>query len=320
MIIKPSTIPSTNLKLHALIRCLPLNHKMRPQVLEDFNKRNAGYRGEESIDYYLDPLPHKDFHIFHGLRLKNEKYHFQIDTLLASSCFKLIIELKNFTGDIYFDNESKQFFQIFNGQKEGYQNPIVQAERQKLELARWLNKNNIKQTPIEYLVAIKNPSTKIEVSAGGEHILDKVMHFDHLLTNILLLQKKYRKPLLDSNALKTLDNKLLRSHTPKSIDVLDHYNIDKADIITGVQCPKCRATPMKRIIGKWQCQKCFTESKNAHETTIHDYLLLISPTITNKQCREFLHISDRSLASRLLNSMDLLKTGTLKGTEYERIE
>ncbi|WP_226036188.1 nuclease-related domain-containing protein [Aquibacillus saliphilus] len=320
MIIKHTAVPILNLKLEALARRLSQSHKMRPIVLEELARRQKGYLGEGSLDYYLDPLPYKDFHIFYDTRLKNGKYHFQIDSLLLTPQFAVIIEVKNFSGDIHYDAKSKQFFRVINGNQEGIKNPIAQAERQQRELLRWFNKNNFKPVPIEFLVAIKEPATKIMVTPGGEHILEKILHFDHLANAIFDIQRRYKKPILDHTLIQSIGKKLISSHTPSDVEVLTKYGINKSDLITGVRCPTCNSYPMRRIPRRWQCPTCYAESKTAHEQAIHDYILLISTTITNLQSRHFLHIEDRSLATRILSAMNLPHTGEHRGRVYYRPE
>jgi hypothetical protein len=95
---------------------------------------------------------------------------------------------------------------------------------------------------------------------------------------------------------------------------LDHYNISYKEVITGVQCPGCFIFPMQRTHGNWLCPHCGCKDKKAHLPAIQDYLLLISPTITNKQARVFLHLASEDATFRLLSAMP--SSGTKKGRKY----
>ncbi|WP_430790342.1 hypothetical protein VBD025_06210 [Virgibacillus flavescens] len=46
-------------------------------------------------------------------------------------------------------------------------------------------------------------------------------------------------------------------------------------------------------------------SKDAHEKTINDYLLIVKPSITNKEARKLLMLTSRSTATRILKASNL---------------
>ncbi|SFE88656.1 nuclease-related domain-containing protein [Alteribacillus iranensis] len=103
MIIKPRKVPLHLRKLRALERRLPHSHPKRPEIERDTAKWSAGYKGEQSIDDPLTFLPPHDFRILHDLHLYDGSHYFQIDTLIISSCFLLIIEVINISGTLIFD-------------------------------------------------------------------------------------------------------------------------------------------------------------------------------------------------------------------------
>ncbi|RFU60027.1 nuclease-related domain-containing protein [Bacillus sp. V59.32b] len=96
MIIKERKKPLKIQKLEALLRRLPSNHPKRQKISEELAKSLAGYYGEQSLDHYLSDLSESEYFILHDLRLsdKNERF-FQLDSLLISSRFFLILEVKN---------------------------------------------------------------------------------------------------------------------------------------------------------------------------------------------------------------------------------
>ncbi|WP_052144744.1 nuclease-related domain-containing protein [Halalkalibacter okhensis] len=106
---KERKIPLKILKLEALLRRLPAHHSIRNKIEEELKKRKAGYRGEQAIDYHLKTQPIDDGLILHDNRLKQGKDHFfQIDTLIVTTRFFMILEIKNITGTLYFDQEFQQ--------------------------------------------------------------------------------------------------------------------------------------------------------------------------------------------------------------------
>lgn len=52
-------VPLMILKLESLLRRMPLQHPKRVLVARDLAKRNAGFKGEESVDIRLTLFPKK---------------------------------------------------------------------------------------------------------------------------------------------------------------------------------------------------------------------------------------------------------------------
>ncbi|MFE8696525.1 nuclease-related domain-containing protein [Cytobacillus sp. FJAT-53684] len=318
MIVNERTIPIKIQKSEVLLRRIPENHWKRAEIVSDLAKRWAGFRGEQAVDFPLSKLPEKDYLIFHGIRLSNGKYSFQIDTLILTAFFALILEVKNYAGTLYFDPILDQLIQTNpNGEVKGYANPIEQARQQQIELEKWLKKRNI-FIPIEFLIIISKPSTIIQTAPGYMKMLQKVLHVQFLLSRIEKISSSYKKEIISSKELKKVCRALLKEHTPETFDPLQFYKILSNEILTGALCDKCQSTlPLERHYGTWFCPKCQTKDKNAHIRAINDYFLLNNdPSISNQQFREFLHLSSASIAKKLLISMNLPFKGHYKDRVY----
>ncbi|MFC5363621.1 nuclease-related domain-containing protein [Peribacillus frigoritolerans] len=98
LIVKKRKVPLAVRKLRALACRLPSNHPKVPLIMNDLKKMEAGYKGECSIDFPLSFLEPKSYFIFHDLRLQDQSRFFQLDTLLISKKYALIIEVKNIAG------------------------------------------------------------------------------------------------------------------------------------------------------------------------------------------------------------------------------
>ena len=202
MILKERKIPLLILKTEALLRRLPAHHPKIPIINEELNKRLAGYKGEASLDFPLDFLDSKEYIILHDLRLPDSDRFFQIDTLILTKKFALILEVKNITGILHFDTVYNQLIRIKNGKEQVFPCPLIQVNRQASQLRRWFNAN---------------------------------------------------------------------------------------------------------------------VSKEAHMKALHDYSLLLGAVITNRELRNFLHISSSYTATRLLQSLNLPETGAYKNKTYTLI-
>ena len=77
-----------------------------------------------------------------------------------------------------------------------------------------------------------------------------------------------------------------------------------------------RRLPMTRKWGMWVCGSCSFTSRDAHLMALRDYALLIKPTITNRELREFLQLESASVAVKLLSRLNLPYTGSTKDRVY----
>lgn len=318
MIVKERIIPIKIQKIKALLRRIPNSHWKRAEIEADLAKRWAGFRGEQTLDFQLSKLPKRDFMIIHGLRLSNGKHFFQIDTLLLTTSFVLILEVKNYIGTLYFDPILNQLIQTTpNGEVKGYANPIEQARLQQTELKRWLENRNI-SIPIEFLIVISRPSTIIQTAPGHMNMLRKVLHVQFLLNRIEKIESSYKQGMLQPKDLKKVCRILLKQHLPETFDVLKFYNIPQNEILTGALCSNYPSPiALKRHHGTWFCTNCHTKDKTAHINAINDYFLLTNDSpITNEQFRHFLHLSSADIAKKLLTGMKLTHKGTTKGRVY----
>ncbi|WP_044022634.1 nuclease-related domain-containing protein [Bacillus sp. SG-1] len=316
MIVKNLSIPLRILQNEALLNRLHEHHPKRELIEADNMKRLKGYRGEQALDYYLSFLAANEFYILHGLRLQHGEYFFQIDLLLVSPLFLLVVEIKNISGTVILGGPFKQMIRIKDNIEEGFNNPLTQVKRQKYQLQEWLAKYNYTGLPIEHLVVFSNSSTIIRAQDNDKEVLEKVCHANQLIEKINSYKSSYNRILLEEKKIKKMCRVLKKHHIPKRDDILQTYGISQSDIIQGVICPECSFSPMIRLRGSWSCPSCKLTSTNAHHKAIKDFLYLMNPTISNQQTREFLKINSRTIASKLLKGMNLHCTGNTKGTYY----
>jgi transposase-like protein len=299
----------------AVQRRLPVNHPKLPEVIQDSMKARAGHKGEEALDYYTSLLHEDEFQIFQGLRLKSSQAHFQMDSLLLSPSFALIIEAKNMAGTLTFNSSFNQMERTLNDKTDTYEDPTLQAKRHRLLLQKWLKLHHFPQIPIEYLVFSSNPSTALRNPFNDQEIYQRVCPPGKIIFKIEEFISKYKKEILSLKEHKKLSKLLLKSDVPPGSH-LHQFKIAPSDYLTGVQCPSCSQFAMERYGGTWNCTHCGTTSKDAHKQAIEDYFLLISDTITNKQFRVFLNIHSPKLATKLLANMDLECHGATRRNCY----
>lgn len=320
MILKELAKPIHIHKLEALVTRTFTEHPKLPDIRQRLVKQLSGFKGEKAATYYMDHLSNKGYVILHNLRLPSGKYHFQIDYLLLTQCFAMILECKNYYGTVYFDENFQQLIRNANDQDEGFPDPLAQARWHQRQLQDWLRLHHFPSYPIEYLVVFANSSTILKANPRNREVLKRVVHSQLIVERVEELGSMYNKECFDDKNLRKLGKSLLKSDVPEDGDILDRFGLVPSDIRTGVQCPECAAFGMIRIHGTWFCPKCGEKSKDAHVKAVRDYFLLIDKTINNRQFRDFTGLSSDDIAKKLLGSMKLPFSGTNKGRIYYKPE
>ncbi|MCD5324861.1 MULTISPECIES: nuclease-related domain-containing protein [Pontibacillus] len=308
---KKRTVPPVIRQTEALLRRLPEQHPKRELIEKDVNRRWAGYRGEQALDYFLRFLPFSTYRIFHDLRLNLYGNSFQIDTLVLTPNVGFLIEVKNLAGVITVDEELGQFTVVKQGITKKYQNPLAQVNRQLIQLKQWFQAHEVYTYPIVPLVSISNPNTELHFK---DSLSVPITQLDVTIERIKKLYAFYENK--KSFSLDPIERSLLRNHRPFYSDILKMYSIPSSLIQTGIQCPVCKEYGMARIKLSWECPDCSTRSRQAHRLALADYFLLYGSTLTNKRCQEFLGIRSRHAVAKLLSRMPLSYTGSTNALTY----
>ena len=303
------------LKLEALLRRLPINHPTRKKIEEELAKSYAGFRGEQAIDYQLSLLG-GDYQIFQDVRLPyKENTYFQLDFLLVTDRFLLIIEVKNIAGTLFFDQSFHQLIRTMDEKEEGFADPVLQVKKHKQQLQTWIKNNKLPPIPIETLIVISNPSSIIKTTPQHKEIYRLVTHAANLPAKIHSIENDYPNKSCEKSELRKMIRLLQKQHTDPDYDILQRFQIAPSEIVTGVLCPDCFIT-LSRKKGQWFCSNCASLFQNAHIQALIVYRLLIRSTITNKQLRDFLRIPSVSVASKMLNSLQAESVGKYKNKVY----
>lgn len=319
MIVKKRIKPLKLFKFEALFRRIALEHPKRQIASELYAKSMAGYRGERSLDFPLSFLTEQKYHIFHDLRLYDGTHFFQIDCLLLSSNFMIIIEVKNIIGTLIFDSIFNQLIRINDNKDEtAFSSPVVQVNRQVEQLQKWLKLQKFPSMPIVPLVIIGNDKSVIKSTEKekSQSLSQFVLPYYVLPEKIKELEERHTTHLLTDECHRTLSNQLLLQDTPLEFNILQCFHIPESDLIKGIQCTNCKLFSMHRTYGTWVCNRCMATSKNAHLHALRDYYLLINNTISNRQMNDFLNINSPHITKHLLNSLCFKTIGTNKGRKY----
>ncbi|TFB22805.1 hypothetical protein E3U55_06095 [Filobacillus milosensis] len=314
MIIKSREIPITLLQLASLKQRIESTHLQFQTIIDDHVIYQSGYRGELAFDYYLKAIDGEKICLLHSLRIVGPNA-FQMDTLILTPSFFLIVEVKNFTGTIEFDHEFGQMTQYSNGRTRSFKDPISQVDNQTFHLQNWLMQQGIAAVPIESLVVFV--SNHVHLTRKGDQEVDKrIIRAGKFIEKYQELKGKHSAPILTHQQLVNLAHMLKNRHAPLHIDVFKKYNLTLNDIGPGAPCLNCSYIPMDRIYGRWLCPKCQTISRDAHLYALKDFQLLVKDHISNREARWMLQVDDILLVSKLLKKSGLPFTGYKKDRVY----
>ncbi|MDQ0353086.1 ribosomal protein L37AE/L43A [Alkalibacillus filiformis] len=313
MIVKEHEIPAKLLKLAAAHKCLFEHHPDYRQVETELYRERSGYAGELRVDYPLSKLDFPHF-ILHDLRLRLFQNFFQMDTLLLTERFVLILEVKNFTGIITINPTFNQLIQTVDGETHTYDDPVIQVEEQKQQQLQWLGFSSVHELPVETLVVMANPKATLDITS--EKHRDYIIPISQLTQKIRDVSQKYREPIMPVDATSRLAHKMKDHHNFKNYNIEKNFRIHYDDYKRGAFCPNCKASIMIRMRRRWECRRCKHRSADAHVNALKDYYLLKGEEVTNREVRDFLRVESASLSKHFLKNADFETVGKTNTRKY----
>ncbi|MFB3169806.1 nuclease-related domain-containing protein [Neobacillus sp. 179-C4.2 HS] len=304
---------SDSLTLMGLIAAqsrLPDKHPMISVIASKQSILEAGIGGEQQVADVLGRyrFPFRN-NIFHDLSLSSDTY-FQIDHLLKTPHYGVVLETKNLAGSLEFRDNPPQLIQKReDGQIKYYESPVVQLERNIELFSAWLSERNI-DLPLYGAIVLAYPKQHVDIPPADTKIL-----FPNLVPPFIKSLPREGKGL-DTSTFNWLSSELLRCHQtyiPKP--VCESYQIPVSAIKPGVRCEACGKLGMIKIPRTWHCRFCKVNNHLAHRRALVEWLLVVKRTITNGECREFLGV-DIHTATRILQSLPLRSNGTFRNKSY----
>ena len=311
MILLERTKPHQLCYMHALVRRLHPADEEFPDYHARLSNLEAGFYGEQRTDRELADfsIPHRHY-LLHNMELLNPQgFTHQIDTIVFTPHFLLILEIKNMTGRLFYKPGHFEFGRIRqDGATENFNDPFEQAYRHQLLLESLLRSWNI-HMPVEYAVVITNQNAVLDESLRELPIF----HVSGLRRSINRLFIKYPEPRLTDAVFEQASKRLMAAlHRTRPKRRVSPDRLKK-----GVLCPRCEfQNVMQYTARNWHCKSCNTKDKTALRQALDDYRLLINDQITNKAFREFVGIESISAASKILLRLGFEKIGDKRGAFY----
>ncbi|WP_339289182.1 nuclease-related domain-containing protein [Ureibacillus sp. FSL K6-0786] len=144
MLLKPYKTSDYKIALESLLKRLNPGHEKAFKIEEELSLQEAGENGEKHLLTILteNQLP-KNTYILHNISIKSI-ITIQIDIILISPSWCLILEVKNLNGELTFTNNPPQLICVKEDKKLSYRSPEAQIDQYILGLTTFLEQHQIK--------------------------------------------------------------------------------------------------------------------------------------------------------------------------------
>lgn len=311
IIIKYRKRPVAIAGFEALVKRLPANHPKQETFKERLNSINAGFGGEQRLDHlmkYFDPA--YPYLIIQDLSISTN-VDFQVDTVLVTQSCVVLLEVKNLSGKLRFTVNPSGLHQTkATGEERGYPSPLVQAEVIKWKFESVLKSMDV-SLPVHAFLVIAYPNQIVVDTPPGSVIwsADEVMIQLHNFNMTPEQVSEYEMHQLGQQLLS-----IASEFNP--FPIASKYGISPKEIAKGVFCPNCITIKMNRCKRSWHCPECKLLSSSAHHEAIREWFMLIKPSISAAECKDFLELEHLSTARNILKNPIYKRVGNNKMRRY----
>ena len=210
--------------------------RVKPQIERDMKLLAYGIAGEESVAFELNNsyLP---IIVLHDLRLEHEGLSAQIDYLIITTKFCLIVECKNLFGNLEVNSRGEFIRELtFNGarKKEGIYSPVTQNVRhmEMIKALRLTSKSNpLMRAALEKyfddfyrsVIVLANPKTVINLKRAPKNVKDQIIRGDQLIEYIKRLIRESKEGSSSEKDMYKLADFFVGLHKENPVDYTERY-------------------------------------------------------------------------------------------------
>ncbi|MDN7240288.1 nuclease-related domain-containing protein [Planococcus sp. N028] len=300
--------------LEAAIRRLPTHSPERSFLEKELYNITAGMRGEQRLmKKLIEFYSQEKYEIIWNNSLSLGNWPVQIDGLLLTSRVAIVIESKNISGELHFDNDTGEFYRIDSlAGKTVMDNPAIQIEKHVRFMKNWLREHAI-ILPVDGLLVFT--AKQSELKSLPQNIRTCRTH--QMIERLFQIINDYPTPTYTKSSLLTIRRLIENKQTPYiQKPLIEQYSIQPYLFNTGVYCTHCRTPTIKKHRRTWLCEECGLEDKKAPHQAVLEHFALFGGPVSNKEIRSFTGINDRHVIKRLLTDLDLSKEGAKKNRNY----
>ncbi|PTQ85976.1 HRDC domain-containing protein [Trichococcus patagoniensis] len=221
-------------RLNGLLATAP--DGVKPQIERDIKLLSYGIAGEESVAFELNNsyLP---LIVMHDLRLEHEGLSAQIDYLIITTKFCLVVECKNLFGNLEVNSRGEFIRELdFNGKrkKEGIYSPVTQNARH-MEMIKRLRvenkKNPLMRVALEKsfgdfhrsVIVLANPKTVINLKRAPKVVKDQIIRSDQLIEHIKRLLRESKDMASSEKDMYEMAEFFVGLHKENPVDYAEKY-------------------------------------------------------------------------------------------------
>ena len=212
---------------------------VKPQIERDIKLLAYGIAGEEAVAFELNNsyLP---IIVLHDLRLEHEGLSAQIDYLIITTKFCLIVECKNLFGNLEVNSRGEFIRELtFNGtrKKEGIYSPVTQNVRH-MEMIKGIGsankKNLLNRVAFEKffkdtyrsMIVLANPKTVINLKRAPKDVKDQILRSNQLIEYIKRLIRESKDLAWSEKEMYEMADFFVGLHKENPVDYTEKYLLD----------------------------------------------------------------------------------------------
>ena len=213
--------------------------RVKPQIERDMKLLAYGIAGEENVAFELNNsyLP---IIVLHDLRRQSLVLEAQIDYLIITTKFCLVVECKNLFGNLEVNSRGEFIRELdFNGKrkKEGIYSPVTQNVRH-MEMIKALRLGN-KRNPLmrvaldksfgelhKSVIVLANPKTVINLKQAPKEIKDQIIRSDQLIAHIKKLLRENKDLASSEKDMYEMADFFVGLHKENPVDYAEKYLLD----------------------------------------------------------------------------------------------
>lgn len=301
MFLKERQAPALLQRLPRLLHRLPKDHPAYELAMADQYKIRAGFGGEQHVDRLLRETTWREPIVFIcDLQLVDP--FCQIDTVMLTPHFALILEVKNYSGTLSFDETSFHLKQeTRDGKKLGFNSPVTQVWNAQAELAILLGQLGV-ALPVHACIVLPYPTTLLEKAPAEMPVI-----YAYSLKRFLSTLPRTGSPL-SSDDMALVGQHLLARHKPYTRkNFPEWYRYSPADLKKGVLCAVCGAHGVKLSQRLFYCNLCRSPIHDGHERALADWFEFASPDISTAQLCAYLGLTNKYAVRYLVRKLGLVR-------------
>lgn len=294
---------------------IPHDHPQKAFIESQMHNRKVGQRGEtkllrflEEVDFTHSPLVIRNF-----ITRVHQKRIIQIDYLVVTRKYVLIIEVKNIAGHIQFNANPPQVIRTLDDRpSQAMDCPFVQLDRN-VDGFTALQADN--KLPIYTSLVWANTSTTFDLPFKAPH------QFLTLKRVPLMIQELEKLPdLLSTKQFNALKKKIIqKTQSFQEQSFCERYQINPMVLKKGLYCLECYQR-LTKSIRKWICPNCKLNATQYMDINVLSLFYIQHAQLTISDIRNHLPELQSRQVRKVLHSYGYTSTGNTKSKRYFKLK